>query len=111
MIIYNDFKKLNIRVGKVESCEPIAKAKNLLLLSVDIGEDNPRTIISGIKEWYTPEQLIGKKIIVLTNLKPRTLFGITSQGMLLAADVDRKAVLLKLEDKFSEEIDPGAPIE
>ena len=88
----------------------IPKTQNLLKISVDIGEKSPRTIISGIKDWYQSEDLIGKFILVLTNLKPRTLFGVKSDGMLLAADVDNTAILLEPDKKFLQNIQPGQKI-
>ncbi len=109
-IAYDDFAKMDIRVGKVLDCEEVPKSRNLLKLSVDIGENQPRTIVSGIKNWYKSEDLMNKSIIVLVNLKPRKMMGIESQGMLLAADVDETAVLLKVDDKFLEKMKPGLSI-
>ncbi len=110
MISYEDFTKLDIRVGKVLDCEEIPKSKNLLKLSVDIGEENPRIIVSGIKNWYKSDEMIGKHIIVLVNLKPRKMMGIESNGMILAADVDDAAVLLKHDEKYAEKVQPGSII-
>jgi len=111
MISYNDFTKLDIRIGKVLSCEPVPKSDKLLKLSVDVGEKEPRTIVSGIKEWYSPEDLISEYITVLLNLEPRKIFGIKSHGMLLAADQDNRAFLLKPERKSDETLKIGAKIE
>jgi methionyl-tRNA synthetase len=111
MVNYEDFTKLDIRIGKVLTCEDIPKTQNLLKISVDIGEKSPRTIISGIKDWYRSEDLIGKFILVLTNLKPRTLFGVKSDGMLLAADANDTAILLKTDEKFLLKLQPGQKIE
>ena len=70
-------------------------ATKLLRLTVHLDEDDTRTILAGIAEYYQPEQLVGQKVVVVANLQPRKMRGIESQGMLLAADVDGRAVLLK----------------
>ncbi|MHA1602990.1 MAG: methionine--tRNA ligase subunit beta [Promethearchaeota archaeon] len=111
MISYDDFAKMDLRVGKVLSCEEIPKSRSLYKLMVDVGEEQPRTILSGIKNWYSVEDLVDKFIIVLLNLKPRKMMGIESQGMLLAADVDDAAVLLKTDDTFKEKLKPGQKIQ
>lgn len=111
MITYNDFEKLDLRVGKVLECVPVLKSNSLLKMQVDIGEETPRTIVSGIKQFYNYSEMVGKNIIIIANLKPRKIFGIKSQGMILAADVDEKAVLLKVDDKYNETIIPGTKIE
>ncbi len=80
-----DFAKVDLRVAQIVSCEPVKKAKKLLKLTVFDGAAN-RTVASGIAKWYKPEELIGKKVILVSNLKPATLCGIESQGMILAAD-------------------------
>ncbi|XEO78104.1 hypothetical protein WKT22_03143 [Candidatus Lokiarchaeum ossiferum] len=110
LISYDDFAKMDIRIGKVLECEEVPKSRSLLKLSVDVGEENPRTIVSGIKNWYKPEEMVNKFILVLINLKSRKMMGIESQGMLLAADVDETAVLLKVDDKFQGKMKPGIPI-
>lgn len=107
-IEYDDFAKLDLRVGKVISVEAVPKSRNLLKLLVDTGEENPRQILSGISNWYTPEDLQDKFIIVCVNLKPRKMMGIESQGMLLAADVDETAILLKPDEKMQDKIKPGS---
>ena len=77
---------MELRVGLVKSAEPVPKADKLLKLSVDVGEEGARTIVAGIAQAYPdPATLIGKRIVVVANLAPRPLRGITSQGMLLAA--------------------------
>lgn len=82
-----DFAKIDLRVGEVKTAERIPKADKLLLITVDIGEERPRQILAGIAQYYEPEKLIGKKLVVVANLKPRKLRGYESQGMLLAASV------------------------
>ena len=81
-IAYDDFEKLDLRVGDVVACEEVPKAKKLLKLTVRIGGEE-RTIVSGIKKWYQPEQLVGKQVVVVANLKPVTLCGVESRGMIL----------------------------
>lgn len=80
-----DFEKVQLKVGKVVACEKVAKADKLLCSQVDLGEGKLRTIVSGIAKWYTPEQMIGKSVVVVANLKSAKLRGIESQGMLLCA--------------------------
>ncbi|HEY0191360.1 MAG TPA: methionine--tRNA ligase subunit beta, partial [Kofleriaceae bacterium] len=81
----DDFNKIELRVGTVLSAAAVPKAKKLLHLSVDLGEPEPRSIVSGLAEAYAPEQLVGRQVIVVANLEPATIRGVTSQGMLLAA--------------------------
>ena len=79
-----DFLKVDLRVAKVLSAERVEGSEKLLKLQISLG-DEERTIVAGIAKYYSPEELAGKKIVVVANLKPRKIFGITSQGMLLAA--------------------------
>jgi methionyl-tRNA synthetase len=81
-----DFMKVELRVGLVRTAEKVEKADKLLKLTVDIGTE-VRTIVAGIAKAYTPEQMMGRKIIIVANLAPRKLRGIESQGMLLAASL------------------------
>ena len=93
-IQFDDFQKMDIRVSTILAAEKVAKTKKLLKLTVDTGIDQ-RTIISGIAEYFTPEELIGRKALVLVNLAPRELKGIVSQGMILMAeDASGKLLLL-----------------
>lgn len=85
-ISIDDFAKVDLRVAKITACEPIKRAKKLLKLTLDDGTGKDRTVASGIAKWYKPEDLIGKSVIVVSNLKPATLCGVESQGMILAAD-------------------------
>ncbi len=82
----DDFAKVDLRVAKIIECEPVKKAKKLLKLSLNDGTGTPRTVASGIAKWYKPEDLIGKSVIVVSNLKPAVLCGVESCGMILAAD-------------------------
>ena len=98
-VTFDDFGKMDIRVSTVVAAEKVAKTKKLLKLTVDTGIDT-RTIVSGIAEYYTPEELVGRQILVLVNLLPRELKGITSEGMILmAADATGKLTLLAPTDK------------
>ncbi|MCQ2460960.1 MAG: methionine--tRNA ligase [Clostridia bacterium] len=97
-IAIDDFAKVELRVAEVKACEPIPKAKKLLKLTLDDGEGE-RTVASGIAKWYTPEDLIGHKVVVVANLKPATLCGVESQGMIIAADTaDGGAKVLFVDD-------------
>ncbi len=86
-ITIDDFAKIELRVAQILVCERIPKADKLLRLEVDLGYER-RQILSGIAEWYTPEELIGRRIIVITNLAPRKMRGLESHGMLLAASTE-----------------------
>jgi len=88
------FSKIKLRVAKIISAEPVPKSKKLLKLQVDLGEKlGTRQIVSGISPFYSPESLIGRKIIVVANLKPAKLMGEESHGMLLAASTDDNSIL------------------
>jgi methionine--tRNA ligase beta chain len=94
MISFEDFKKVEIRIGKVIVCEKVENADKLLKLQVDFG-DFQRQIVSGIAESFTPEELIGKKLPFIVNLEYRKFKGQESQGMLMAIDADDKTILLE----------------
>ena len=98
-IEFNDFMKVELRVAEVKDCEPIKKAKKLLKLTLDDGTGTDRIVASGIAKWYKPEDLIGKKIIVVANLKPAVLCGVESNGMILAADVTEEDAKVIFVDK------------
>jgi len=85
LISIDTFAQIDLRVGHIVTAERIPKADKLLRLSVDLGEPEPRQLLAGIAEFYAPEELVGQKIIVVANLQPRTLRGLESRGMLLAA--------------------------
>lgn len=97
-IAFDDFAKVELRVAKITECEPIKKAKKLLKIMVDDGSDKPRQIVSGIAPWYKPEDLIGKSVIIVANLKPAKLCGEISNGMLLAGDVNEDDVKVLFVD-------------
>jgi len=92
-----EFQKIKLRVARIISAEQVEKSKKLLKLEVDIG-DEKRQIVAGIANFYQPEDLIGREIVVFVNLEPRTLMGIESQGMLLAANDEGRPVLLRPDE-------------
>jgi len=100
---FEDFAKLDIRIGKVVKSERVPTSKKLLYLEIDIG-GNIRSCVGGLAEYYTPESLLGKMVTVVTNLKPRKMFGLESQVMLLAAiDKNNKTnISLLVPDKAVE---------
>lgn len=99
-ISIDDFAKVELRVAEIKACEPIKRAKKLLKLTLDDGEGE-RTVASGIAPWYSPEDLIGHKIVLVANLKPATLCGVESQGMILAADNAEDDVKVLFVDDFN----------
>jgi methionyl-tRNA synthetase len=104
-ISIDDFSKVDLRVGEVKSAEAVKGADKLLHLKVDIGEAEPRTIVAGIALAYQPEMLIGRKVVIVANLQPRKLRGLTSQGMIVAASLEGGAPVLA---GFQEDVPPGA---
>lgn len=105
-IVYDDFAKLELKAATVTACEKVEKADKLLKLEVDLGTEK-RTIVSGIAQHYKPEEMVGKQVIVVTNLAPRKMKGIESQGMILTAEnSDGKLQLLKPENPVA----PGSNV-
>jgi len=104
-IAIDDFTKVDLRVGQVISAERIKGADKLLHLKVDLAEPEPRSIVAGIAEAYTPEQLVGRKVVIVANLQPRKLRGLTSNGMIVAASVENGKPVLA---GFLEDIPVGA---
>jgi len=101
MIPFNDFKKLDIRVGRIIDVSNHPKADKLLVLKIDIGNE-VRTIVAGIKNYYEREELLNKKVVVITNLEQKELRGIKSEGMILAAIKDDKVILLTPDEDIKE---------
>ncbi len=99
MINIEDFAKLEFKVGTVIFAEEIEGSDKLLKLSVDLGEEEPRQILSGIKQWYKPEDLVGKQFIFVTNLEPRKMMGLESQGMIMAVEGEDKPIPLTVSEK------------
>jgi len=106
MISYDDFKKVELRVAKIITAERVEGSEKLLKLQVSLGELGGRQVLAGIGKTYEPEKLVGKEIIIVANLEPRSLMGFESQGMLLAADGEDGPVLLTVD----QEVKPGSGI-
>lgn len=105
MISFEEFKKLDLRVGKIIEAERVAGSDNLLKLKVNLGQET-RQIVAGIAQFYKAEDLVGKEIIVVANLEPKTIFNLESHGMLLAADLAGRPVILIP----NEEVPPGTKV-
>jgi methionine--tRNA ligase beta chain len=105
-ITIDDFKKIVFKVGKVVEAAAHTNANKLLVLKVDIGGGEVRQVVSGIKQWYAPEQLVGKNVIVVANLAPAQLRGVESQGMVLAASSGDQVILLSPEKEAA----PGSKV-
>jgi methionyl-tRNA synthetase len=104
-ITIDDFSKVELRVGQVLSAERVKGADKLLHLKVDLAEAEPRSIVAGIAEAYAPEALVGRKVVIVANLAPRKLRGLTSNGMIVAASVEGGKPILA---GFLEDIPVGA---
>jgi methionyl-tRNA synthetase len=102
----DDFAKVDLRVGQVVSAERIPKADKLLLMKIDIGEEQPRQVLAGIAQYYEPEKLINRKVVVVANLKPRKLRGLESQGMVVAASYGEEG--RPVIATFTEDVPNGA---
>jgi methionyl-tRNA synthetase len=97
-ITFDDFMKVQLRVGEIIACEPVPKSSKLLKETVKFG-DEVRTVVSGIAKHYTPEQMVGKKVVFVTNLAPRKICGIESQGMIMAAEDENGNLSLIVPEK------------
>ena len=104
-ITYEDFMNVELRVATIKAAEEIPKSSKLVKLTVDLG-DEQRTIVAGIRKSYTPEQLVGRQVVIVANLQPAKLMGVESQGMVLAASPEGEAVLLHPEH----EVPPGTRV-
>ncbi|MCI7796840.1 MAG: methionine--tRNA ligase [Lachnospiraceae bacterium] len=105
-ITYDDFAKLQFQIGEIVKCEEVPKSKKLLCSQVKIGSE-VRQIVSGIKAWYKPDQMVGKKVMVVTNLKPAKLAGLVSEGMILCAEDDENNLALMVPEK---DVKPGSEV-
>jgi methionyl-tRNA synthetase len=103
-IEFDDFTKVDLRVAVIKEAEKVEKSKKLLRLIVDAGEAEPRQILAGISEHYAPEDLIGRRVVIVANLKPRKLMGLESQGMVLAASDDNGLSVLGVD----RDVEPGS---
>ena len=97
-ITFDDFVKVQLRVGKIIACEPVPKSNKLLKETVEFGEET-RTVVSGIAKHYSPEEMVGKKVVFVTNLAPRKVCGILSEGMILAAEDENGNLSLIVPEK------------
>lgn len=97
MATIDDFGELEFKVGTVLEASDIEGSERLLKLIVDLGEEEPRQILSGIKQWYAPEDLVDKQFVFITNLEPRIMMGLESQGMILCAGDDKPVPLTPSE--------------
>ena len=107
-ITIDDFAKCQFQVGEVIACEAVKKSKKLLCSQVKIGAE-VRQIVSGIRKYYTPEEMVGKKVMVITNLKPAKLAGLMSEGMLLCAEAPDGSLAL-MTPEAGKDIPAGAEI-
>ncbi len=107
-VSYTDFAKLDLRVGKIIEVENHPNADKLLVMTVDLGEKEPRTIVAGLKQFYKKAELKGKKTVFITNLEPKVLKGIESNGMILAAENSDKTKVIFLEPE--KDIETGSKI-
>ena len=96
-ITIDEFAKVQLKTALVTACEKIAKSKKLLKVTLKVG-DEERIVASGLAEYYTPEEMVGKKVVFVYNLKPAKLCGVESQGMILCAEIDGKVKLITAED-------------
>ncbi len=103
---FEDFKRMDLRVGKIIEVEDVPGADRLYLITVDIG-DEKRKMVAGIKPWYGKQDLIGKNVVVIVNLEPKTIKGIESKGMLLATLFDNKLSILTTD---KDDVPPGSKI-
>jgi methionine--tRNA ligase beta chain len=108
MVSYDEFKKIELRIAKILSVSDIPGKDKLYKLSIEIGEEKPRTLVAGLKPFYSKEELEGKQIVAVANLDPRPLAGILSQGMLLAVENKKGKFSLLMPDS---EAEPGARVE
>lgn len=105
MISIEEFKKLDLRIATIQKVEPHPNADKLLILQIDLGAEQ-RQIVAGIRNHYVPEDLLGRQIVVVSNLEPAKLRGAESQGMLLAASDGDRIIILTPEKKVT----PGAKV-
>ena len=99
IITYDDFAKLQLKTGRVLECVKAENAEKLYILQVDLGEEKPRQIVSSLLDYYTAEELVGKEIVVLANLKPAKMRGHVSEGMLLCAESADSSVCVLLKSE------------
>lgn len=99
MISFDDFQKIELKVGTVLEAEDVEGSEKLIKLKVDLGEEEPRQVLAGVKQWYKPEDFVGKQVIVVANLEPKKMMGMESNGMMLAADTEKGPIFLTVPQK------------
>lgn len=105
MISIDAFKGIDLRVGKILEAGAVEGSEKLVKLLVDVGEEHPRTILSGIRQWYDPSSLVSRSVVVVANLEPRVMMGMESNGMVLCADDERPYLIAPEQD-----IAPGSVV-
>lgn len=106
MISIDDFSKVELKVGTILEAEELVESEKLMKLKVDLGEEIPRQVLAGIKQWYKGEDLVGKQVVVVANLEPRMMMGLESAGMMLAADSEDGPIFLTIP----KQVKPGTKI-
>ncbi len=106
MVSLDEFSKVELKVGTIIEAEDVESSEKLIKLKVDLGEEKPRQILAGVKQWYKPKDFVGKQVVVVANLEPRTMMGLESEGMVLAADTENGPVFLTVPKK----IPPGTKV-
>lgn len=106
MITIEDFSKVELKVGTVLEAEEVTESEKLIKLKVDLGEEEPRQVLAGVKQWYKSKDFVGKQLVIVANLKPKKMLGLESQGMILAADSADGPIFLTIPKKVS----PGTKI-
>jgi len=102
---FEDFQKIELKVGQIRACRKVKKSSKLLCSEIDLGEEQLRTIISGAAKFYSPEDLIGRSVIVVANLKPVKFMGELSEGMILFSDDNGKLVLIEAPNNLNPGVD------
>lgn len=106
MITIDDFLKVELKVGTVLEAEEIEESEKLIKLKVDLGEEEPRQVLAGVKQWYKADEFVGKQVVIVANLESRMMMGLQSQGMMLAADSQDGPIFLTTAKKAA----PGTKI-
>lgn len=101
MITFDDFIKLDLKVGTVLEAEEVEGSDKLIKMKIDVGEELPRQVLSGVRQWYSPADFTGTQVVVITNLEPKIMMGVESQGMLLAVDSEDGPVFLSVPKKVA----------
>jgi len=105
MVNFEEFKKIELKIGKIKEATALAGSNKLLVLKIDLGEE-VRQILAGIAKSYSPENLIGKEVVVVVNLEPRQIMGLESEGMVLAVGTEKGPILITPE----KEVLPGSKV-